>query len=73
MKKVIALSLLALIVLSGCETLRTKMKSWVGHHQSELIADWGPPNNITTDGKGGTVLDVNVKYFSQCCGKVISQ
>ncbi len=57
MKKIIAISLLALIVLSGCQTLRTKMKAWVGHHQSELIADWGPPNNITTDGKDGTVLD----------------
>lgn len=33
------------------------MAAWVGKHQSELIAEWGPPNNITTDGKGGTVLD----------------
>ena len=33
------------------------MKSWIGYHQSELIASWGPPEKITIDGKGGSVLD----------------
>jgi len=33
------------------------MESWVGQHESDLIASWGPPNKIMPDGKGGTVLD----------------
>lgn len=33
------------------------MDSWIGHHQSELIASWGPPEKIASDGKGGTILD----------------
>jgi hypothetical protein len=32
------------------------MQSWVGKHQSSLIASWGPPQQISTDGKGGSVL-----------------
>jgi hypothetical protein len=33
------------------------MRSWIGQHESELIASWGPPSRIMPDGKGGTVLD----------------
>jgi len=33
------------------------MDSWIGHHQSELIASWGPPEKIVSDGKGGRILD----------------
>ena len=31
------------------------MKTWVGHHKSELIQKWGPASKITSDGKGGEV------------------
>jgi len=55
-----ALIIIALI-LTGCATRRTReteiMQSWIGYHQSELIAEWGPPTRIMPDGKGGTVLD----------------
>jgi hypothetical protein len=30
--------------------------SWVGHHQSELIARWGPPTKVVPDGKGGNIV-----------------
>lgn len=53
---IFALGIVALLT-TGCATdINNKMDSWVGHHQSELIASWGPPNQISTDGKGGTVL-----------------
>ena len=32
------------------------MQSWIGSHQSELIAKWGPPQETASDGKGGTIL-----------------
>ena len=31
------------------------MDSWLNHHKSKLIMEWGPPNRITTDGKGGEI------------------
>lgn len=34
----------------------TYMDSWVGHYQSELIAFWGPPTRVVSDGKGGSIL-----------------
>lgn len=58
----VVLAIIGLALLIGLVThLRDRrteiMASWVGHHQSELIASWGPPNRIMPDGKGGTVLD----------------
>ena len=42
-------------VLNPGNNITEAMKSWVGHHKSKLIQEWGPPNNISTDGKGGEV------------------
>lgn len=45
------------LFFTGCATTTNNiLDSWVGSHQSELIASWGPPNQTTTDGKGGTIL-----------------
>ena len=32
------------------------MESWSGHHYSELMASWGPPQQVFDDGNGGRVL-----------------
>jgi len=33
---------IASLLLSGCASnINKTMQSWVGHHQSELIASWG--------------------------------
>lgn len=50
--------IIILVMLStGCAAkLNRQMESWVGHHQSELIASWGPPNQTASDGKDGTIL-----------------
>ena len=37
-------------------TINRMMDSWVGHYQSKLIANWGPPTKITSDGKGGNII-----------------
>ena len=47
----IASSVLLVVLLVGCASMQ-----WVGRHQSELIAKWGPPQQTASDGKGGTVL-----------------
>lgn len=50
--------LCALIVfLSGCASnINKKMESWVGSHESDLIASWGPPQQVSDNGQGGKVL-----------------
>lgn len=32
------------------------MESWIGQHQSDLIASWGPPQQTIDDGEGGRIL-----------------
>lgn len=44
-------------MFSGCASkINETMQSWVGHHQADLIASWGPPNQRASDGKGGEIL-----------------
>ena len=50
-------------ILSGCATDKQRaeetnklMASWVGSHQSDLIAKWGPPSRTASDGNGGSIL-----------------
>lgn len=41
---------------SGCGSIDKTMASWMGHHQSELIASWGPPHQTMDDGQGGKIF-----------------
>jgi hypothetical protein len=55
------LPLLALIIAlstSGCLSSKVdkKMKSWMDHHYSDLLMQWGPPQHVYSDGKGGRIL-----------------
>lgn len=50
-----------LLLVQGCvstQGVSTQeiMDSWLGHHQSDLIASWGPPTRTASDGKGGSIL-----------------
>ena len=47
--------ILLLIMVQGCTSTRKVMDSWMGHHESELIQQWGAPSRTTADGKGGKV------------------
>jgi hypothetical protein len=48
------------------------MESWEGHHKSKLIAEWGPPQNISSDGLGGEVYVYasQVEWQTQGNGRV---
>jgi hypothetical protein len=52
------LSLLALaLLLTGCPAQISKsLASWEGHNVNELLASWGPPSQVFSDGKGGQVF-----------------
>ncbi len=51
----IALIGLAIIAAAGCTSISDTMQKWVGHHYSELIAAWGPPDQTFSDGHGGQI------------------
>ncbi|MBM3328769.1 MAG: hypothetical protein FJY67_04730 [Calditrichaeota bacterium] len=49
-----AIFLLIALIFQPSE--REIMDSWMGAHESEVIAAWGPPDRIAEDGKGGKIL-----------------
>ena len=40
----------------GCAVLNKNMASWVGHDSNELIAAWGPPQQVLDAGQGGQIF-----------------
>ena len=58
MKRItVLLSTVAVLTLVGCTARINKlMASWEGHHYSNLIASWGPPQQVFDDGAGGRIL-----------------
>lgn len=53
----IAAVLLILVSLTGCAARVNKvMMSWQGHNFNDLLASWGPPNQVFDDGAGGRVM-----------------
>jgi hypothetical protein len=46
---------LLLWICTGCGTPDKAMQSYVGHHYSELVANWGAPQQQMSDGKGGQI------------------
>ena len=48
---------LSLLPVLGCVSAINKtMASWEGHDFSELLATWGPPQQLFDDGAGGRIL-----------------
>jgi hypothetical protein len=57
MKPILSLVLLfSVIIVTGCASIDKQMDSWMGHHQSDLIANWGPPQQVIDDGQGGKIF-----------------
>jgi len=55
----IGLFLFFSILIPGCETSKSIAKQfdpWMGHNKHELIMQWGPPTQTTSDGKDGEIL-----------------
>ena len=42
-------------ILSGCTSIDDVMKSYLGAHRNDVIANWGYPQNTMSDGSGGEV------------------
>lgn len=62
-----------LLFLQGCASPSKVMKSWMGHHISELYQSWGPPTATTTDGRGGTIVSYYYdRYLGQIPGRAVS-
>jgi hypothetical protein len=56
-KPILLMLLLAISVTPSCALRVSKtMKSWTGHHYSELLGSWGPPEQVFDDGNGGRML-----------------
>lgn len=47
---------ICVILFSGCAHINEVMQSWDGSHYSDLIASWGPPQQVFDDGQGGRIL-----------------
>ena len=59
MKRIAAIAtvLLIVITLTGCAARMNKvMASWQGQNFNNLMASWGPPNQVFDDGAGGRVM-----------------
>lgn len=55
-QRVLAIALVA-IAMSGCASrINRTMESWLGLHESELLASWGAPQRVFSDGAGGKVF-----------------
>lgn len=54
---IVALLVLVTVGATGCASRVNKvMDSWMGHHFSELVASWGPPQQTLDDGDGGRIM-----------------
>lgn len=51
-----AVGVLAASMMPGCAVLNKSMASWVGHDSNELIAAWGPPQQVLDAGQGGQIF-----------------
>ncbi len=59
MRRILALGVAGIMTVgsSGCAArINNMMSSWMGHHYSELIMSWGPPQQVFEDGMGGRIL-----------------
>ncbi len=53
----VVLLLLAPLLSNGCAARNSNaMRAWEGRHYSDLIASWGPPQQVFDDGAGGRML-----------------
>ena len=52
----IVIFVFAVSFISGCSSINKNMQSWMRHHQSDLIASWGPPQQVMDDGRGGKIF-----------------
>jgi hypothetical protein len=47
--------LVSVLILAGCATPDKTMRSYLNHHYSDLVANWGQPDQTMSDGNGGQI------------------
>ena len=50
------LLLVLALSVAACASPSKTLASWMGHNSNELLASWGPPDQVFGDGKGGQVF-----------------
>lgn len=53
MRKMFILSILISLLITGCASRESVMKSWMGNHIDDLTASWGSPSSIVDRSDGG--------------------
>ncbi len=60
MKKKLALLFIIVLLfhaITGCASMiNAEMEPWNGRSMNDLVASWGPPSQIMSDGQGGQIL-----------------
>lgn len=59
MRIVTALAVAAALLVSACATTANyerTLNSWLGHKEEELVASWGPPQNVYVTPSGARIL-----------------
>ncbi len=73
-KKIILVFFLSLFCVFSisCKKIDKQMQSWVGHHKSKLIREWGPPTRYDSDGLNGEILIYSFqRKFNPTAGKYL--
>ena len=51
------ISIIVATSITACTAqMNQAMQSWVGHHYSEIVGQWGPPTRVLGDGSGGKMM-----------------
>jgi len=43
------------VLFTGCTSIDDVMKSYLGAHRNDVIANWGAPQSVMSDGSGGEI------------------
>ena len=43
------------VLVAGCTSIDDVMKSYLGAHRNDVIANWGAPQSVMSDGSGGEI------------------
>ena len=74
MRWLTSFSVIILLILSGCAGTRQGpgiAESWIGSHKSELVMQWGPPDRIASDERGGEIYVYSMnRKFGQTTGSI---
>jgi len=77
-QKVLSAAAMVVTVMTvGCvhpvRNTNSRMDTWLGHHESELIRAWGPPTQTADDGAGGKILIYRYEQSNATPGTAVTR